>query len=75
MRYYNIAILGATGAVGQTMLRVLEERNFPVDEIRLLASPKSAGQELEYMGVKYKVQAVSPEAFEGIDIALFSRWK
>ncbi|WP_457621141.1 aspartate-semialdehyde dehydrogenase [Persephonella sp.] len=72
MRYYNIAILGATGAVGQTMLRVLEERNFPVDEIRLLASPRSAGQELEYMGLKYKVQAVSPEAFEGIDIALFS---
>ncbi len=72
MKHYNIAILGATGAVGQTMLRVLEERNFPVNEIRLLASEKSAGKELEYMGLKYKVQAVSPEAFEGIDIALFS---
>ncbi|WP_297454881.1 aspartate-semialdehyde dehydrogenase [Persephonella sp.] len=72
MKNYNIAILGATGAVGQTMLRVLEERNFPVDEIRLLASERSAGKELEYMGLKYKVEAVTPEAFEGIDIALFS---
>ncbi|WP_456401871.1 aspartate-semialdehyde dehydrogenase [Persephonella sp.] len=72
MKYYNIAILGATGAVGQTMLKVLEEREFPIDEIRLLASPRSAGQELEYMGIKYKVQPVTPESFEGIDIALFS---
>jgi len=72
MKNYNIAILGATGAVGQTMLRVLEERNFPVDEIRLLASEKSAGKELEFMGMKYRVEPVSPEAFEGIDIALFS---
>ncbi len=72
MKHYNIAILGATGAVGRTMIKVLEEREFPVDEIRLLASPRSAGQEIEYMGIKYKVEPVSPEAFEGIDIALFS---
>ncbi len=72
MKHYNIAILGATGAVGQTMIKVLEEREFPIDELRLLASPRSAGKELEYMGVKYKVEPVSPEAFEGIDIALFS---
>ncbi len=72
MKHYNIAILGATGAVGQTMIKVLEEREFPIDEIRLLASPRSAGKEIEYMGVKYKVEPVSPEAFEGIDIALFS---
>jgi len=72
MKGYNVAILGATGAVGQTMLRVLEERNFPVDEIRLLASERSAGKELEFMGIKYKVQPVSEEAFEGVDIALFS---
>jgi len=69
---YNVAILGATGAVGQTMLKVLEERNFPINELRLLASPRSAGKEMEYMGLKYKVEPVSPEAFEGIDIALFS---
>ncbi len=72
MKNYNIAVLGATGAVGKTMLRVLEERSFPVGEIRLLASEKSAGREMEFMGIKYKVQPVSPEAFEGIDIALFS---
>ncbi|WP_457642447.1 aspartate-semialdehyde dehydrogenase [Persephonella sp.] len=72
MKYYNIAILGATGAVGQTMIKVLEERNFPIDELKLLASPRSAGKELEYMGVKYKVEPVTPESFEGIDIALFS---
>ena len=72
MKNYNIAVLGATGAVGKTMLKVLEERNFPVGEIRLLASEKSAGKEIEFMGIKYKVQPVSPEAFEGIDIALFS---
>ncbi|WP_456463709.1 aspartate-semialdehyde dehydrogenase [Persephonella sp.] len=72
MKNYNIAILGATGAVGKTMLKVLEERGFPVGEIRLLASEKSAGKEIEFMGIKYKVQPVSPESFEGIDIALFS---
>ncbi len=72
MKNYNIAILGATGAVGKTMLKVLEERGFPVGEIRLLASEKSAGKEIEFMGIKYKVQTVSPESFEGIDIALFS---
>ncbi len=69
---YNVAILGATGAVGQTMIKVLEERNFPINELKLLASPRSAGKELEYMGLKYKVEPVSEKAFEGIDIALFS---
>ena len=54
------------------MIKVLEERNFPIDELKLLASPRSAGKELEYMGVKYKVEPVTPESFEGIDIALFS---
>ena len=72
MKSYNIAILGATGAVGQTMIKVLEERDFPVDEIRFLASERSAGKEIEYYGLKYKVEPVTPEAFEGIDIALFS---
>ena len=72
MKNYNIAVLGATGAVGKTMLKVLEERSFPVGEIRLLASEKSAGKEIEFMGINYKVEPVSPEAFEGIDIALFS---
>ncbi|MEJ5172334.1 MAG: aspartate-semialdehyde dehydrogenase [Hydrogenothermaceae bacterium] len=72
MKSYNVAILGATGAVGQTMIKVLEERNFPINEIKFLASERSAGKEVEYCGVKYKVEAVSEKSFEGVDIALFS---
>lgn len=72
MKSYNVAILGVTGAVGQTMIKVLEERNFPVNEIKFLASERSAGKEVEYYGMKYKVEAVCEEAFENIDIALFS---
>jgi len=72
MKSYNFAILGATGAVGQTMIKVLEERNFPVNEIKFLASERSAGKEVEYYGMKYKVEAVCEEAFENVDIALFS---
>jgi aspartate-semialdehyde dehydrogenase len=72
MKSYNVAILGTTGAVGQTMIKVLEERNFPVNEIKFLASERSAGKEVEYYGMKYKVEAVCEEAFENVDIALFS---
>jgi aspartate-semialdehyde dehydrogenase len=54
------------------MIKVLEERNFPVNEIKFLASERSAGKEVEYYGMKYKVEAVCEEAFENIDIALFS---
>jgi aspartate-semialdehyde dehydrogenase len=72
MKSYNVAILGATGAVGQTMIKILEERNFPVNEIKFLASERSAGKEVEYYGMKYKVEAVCEEAFENVDIALFS---
>jgi len=69
---YNIAIVGATGAVGQEMMEILEERNFPVKELRLLASERSAGQELEYKGNKIKVEKLDENSFENIDIALFS---
>ncbi len=72
MKHYNVAILGATGAVGRTMLKVLEERNFPIEELKLLASERSAGTEIEFRGNKYVVETVTPESFEGIDIALFS---
>jgi aspartate-semialdehyde dehydrogenase len=68
----KIAVLGATGAVGRTMLRVLEERAFPVDELVLLASERSAGEKLSCNGREWTVQAVQPELFEGCDIALFS---
>jgi aspartate-semialdehyde dehydrogenase len=68
----RIAILGATGMVGSTLLRVLEERSFPVDELRLLASERSAGTVLGYAGKDVPVQAVGARSFDGIDIAIFS---
>ncbi len=69
---YNVAVAGATGVVGQEMLRILEQRNFPVDKIKLLASERSAGQYLEFKGKNEKVHLLSEETFEGIDIGLFS---
>lgn len=69
---YNVAIAGATGVVGKEMIRILEERKFPVDKIKLLASERSAGQYLEFKGKKEKVNLLSEETFEGIDIGLFS---
>ena len=68
----RLAILGATGAVGSTLLRVLEERAFPLDELRLLASERSAGTQRRYAGRDLTVQAVGPDSFDGIDIAIFS---
>lgn len=68
----RVAILGATGLVGRTMLHVLEERNFPATDIVPLASPRSVGQSVTFKGRDYPIQAVSAEAFEGVDIALFS---
>ncbi len=69
---YNVAIVGASGAVGQEMMGILEERNFPVREIKLLASERSAGKELEYKGNKIKIEKLGENSFENIDIALFS---
>jgi aspartate-semialdehyde dehydrogenase len=68
----RLAILGATGAVGSTLLRVLEERAFPLEELRLLASERSAGTVIRYAGNGLTVQAVGPRSFDGIDIAIFS---
>lgn len=75
MKKYNVAIVGATGAVGQTMLKILEERNFPVKRILPLASSRSNGHVVEFRGEKIKAQEAVPSAFEGIDIALFSAGK
>lgn len=69
---FKVAVLGATGAVGQEMLRVLEDHRFPVSELRALASPRSAGQTVRFRGEDVTIQAVSAQAFEGIDVALFS---
>jgi aspartate-semialdehyde dehydrogenase len=69
---YKVAIVGATGAVGIEMLRVMERRNFPVHSLRLLASPRSAGKSLEFCGKDISVEALRVNSFEGIDLALFS---
>ncbi|TGB04752.1 aspartate-semialdehyde dehydrogenase [Halobacillus salinus] len=69
---YNIAIVGATGAVGQKMLETLEDRNFPVNQLKLLSSSRSAGTKAKYKGETIVVEEATPESFEGVDIALFS---
>jgi aspartate-semialdehyde dehydrogenase len=69
---YNIAVVGATGAVGEQMREVLAERLFPVDELRLLASERSAGQHLDFDGRSLRVEVLRENSFSGIDIALFS---
>ena len=68
----TVAILGATGLVGRTMLEVLEQRAFPLDELRLLASERSASRTLRFRGADVGVQAVSPASFEGVSVALFA---
>ena len=66
----NVAILGATGAVGREMMKILAERSSPVEELRLLASPRSAGQKLLWQGRELTVQPAEDSAFEGMDIVL-----
>ena len=66
----NVAILGATGAVGTQMLQCLAERDFPVGELRLLASARSAGKKVEWCGRQIELVEATPEAFEGMDIVL-----
>ena len=68
----RVAVLGATGAVGRTMLSVLEERAFPVTELVPLASERSAGGRLPWGGRDWTIQVPSAEAFTGCDVALFS---
>lgn len=69
---YNVAILGATGAVGTELLQLLEARNFPLKSLKLLASPRSVGTEVSFRGDAIAVEAVSEKAFQGIDIVLAS---
>lgn len=68
----NLAVVGATGAVGSEMMRILEERHFPVKEVRLLASKRSAGKTLSFKGKEISVEELTPESFKGVEIALFS---
>jgi aspartate-semialdehyde dehydrogenase len=69
---YNVAVVGATGAVGEQLREVLEERQFPVGELRLLASARSAGQFLPFQGRQIRVDILEEDSFEDIDIGLFS---
>ena len=68
----NVVILGATGAVGLEMIRVLEDRDFPVRKLRLLASKRSAGRFLKFKNERVRVEAVSSNSFDGMEIGLFS---
>lgn len=70
MKQYRIGILGATGAVGREMMKVLEERKFPISELRLLAGAGSAGKRIGFMGKEHTVIQASEDAFEGLDIVL-----
>ena len=70
MKQYKIGILGATGAVGQEMMKILVERNFPISELRPIASERSAGKKLPFADGEVEVVAVSDEAFEGLDLVL-----
>jgi aspartate-semialdehyde dehydrogenase len=72
MQARNIAVVGATGAVGVEILRVLERRNFPVGKLKLLASERSVGKTLDFKGKPAKVELLERDAFKGIDIAFFS---
>jgi len=72
MKKYNVAILGATGAVGQEFLNLIEERNFPFGVLKLLASSRSAGKVIEFMGKSYTVEEATDDSFTNIDIALFA---
>jgi aspartate-semialdehyde dehydrogenase len=69
---YRVAVLGATGLVGRTMIQVLEERDFPVSELVPLASPRSAGQIVRFKGREFVTAVPSEEIFRNVDIALFS---
>ena len=68
----SVAILGATGAVGQEFIRLIEERNFPYSSLKLLASKRSEGKKLTVNGKEYTVEEAKPESFEGVDIGLFA---
>src|SRR4051794_41215677 len=68
----TVAVVGATGAVGRTMVQVLLEKHFPFTELRLLASERSAGRTIEAGGRAHTVGLATPDAFDGVDIALFS---
>lgn len=75
MKKINLAIVGVTGAVGQEFLKLIEERNFPFANLKMLASSRSAGKQIDFMGKTYTVEETTEKSFEGVDIALFAGGK
>jgi len=72
MKKYNVAVVGATGLVGREMLKTLSQRNFPIDQLKLIASERSEGKKIKFEDKELIVESVKEGTFEGIDIALFS---
>jgi aspartate-semialdehyde dehydrogenase len=72
MKNYHVAVVGATGAVGNEMIKVLEQRQFPVGKLTLLASERSKGKELTFRGQAYPVEVLDENSFKGVQIGLFS---
>lgn len=75
MKKVNLAIVGVTGAVGQEFLKLIEERNFPYANLKMLASARSAGKKINFMGKEYTVEETTENSFDGVDIALFAGGK
>ena len=70
MKSYNVGILGATGSVGREMMKILLEREFPVNELHLLASERSAGKVVAWNGKPIQIELATEDAFEGLDLVL-----
>jgi len=72
VKRFNVAVVGATGAVGQELVKILTERDFPVADLKPLATERSAGKKIEFKGKQYTVENTTAEAFAGVDMALFA---
>ncbi|MCK9274192.1 MAG: aspartate-semialdehyde dehydrogenase [Syntrophales bacterium] len=72
MKKYDVAVVGATGAVGNEMTKILEERDFPAERVKFLASERSLGKEIEFKGKTWPVEILTEESFEGVHVGLFS---
>jgi len=72
MRELTVAVIGATGVVGSEMLKILEQRNFPLKHVRAIATSRSAGQFIEFKGEKVVIEDIQKVDFSGVDVALFA---